>query len=82
MKFRTEEVNENRLFASLGMTLVRSENINGEKSEIGRGEKKLCGRILKKRLDISIKTPFSFSGRKNNMVAGLLPPVTIYDTTN
>ena len=62
MKFRTEEVNENRLFASLRMTLVRSENINGEKPEIcRRGEKKLCGRILKKRLDISIKTPKCFN---------------------
>ena len=29
MKFRTEEVSENRLFASLWMTLVRGENING-----------------------------------------------------
>ena len=46
MKFRTEEVIENRFFASLRMTLVRGENINGEKPEIRRGEKKkLCDRI-------------------------------------
>ena len=61
MKFCTEEVIENRFFASLRMTLVRGENINGEKPEIRRGEKKLCDRILKKRLDISIKTPKCFS---------------------
>ena len=29
MKFCTEEVIENRFFASLRMTLVRGENING-----------------------------------------------------
>ena len=40
MKFRTEEVIENRFFASLRMTRVRGENINGEKPEIRRGEKK------------------------------------------
>jgi len=61
MKFRTEEVIENRFFASLRMTLVRGENINGEKPEIRRGEKKIMRPHIKKRLDISIKTPKCFS---------------------